>query len=239
MQAMSGMMMAGSPPGEEPVRACFPVADILAGQFACQGILAALFEKQKTGRGSHVDVALLESLLSAMSYLTASCLLTGKNPEPLTSGHPSIVPYQVLQCRDAWIAVAVPNDRIWQRFCKALNKPEWTGNPMYATNQSRIEHRAGLLAEVGAVLRERSSAEWQTILEAHQIPNGPLLSVAEILQHPQLEARDFVITVDHPKLGPVNLIGSPMRFVDRTTVYRPPPLLGEHTSAVLEEKQLT
>jgi crotonobetainyl-CoA:carnitine CoA-transferase CaiB-like acyl-CoA transferase len=89
------------------------------------------------------------------------------------------------------------------------------------------------------VLRERSSAEWQTILEAHQIPNGPLLSVAEILQHPQLEARDFVITVDHPKLGPVNLIGSPMRFVDRTTVYRPPPLLGEHTSAVLEEKQLT
>jgi crotonobetainyl-CoA:carnitine CoA-transferase CaiB-like acyl-CoA transferase len=239
MQAMSGMMMAGSPPGEEPVRCCFPVADILAGQFACQGILAALFEREKTGHGTHVDVSLLESLLSAMSYLTSSCLLTGKNPQPLTSGHPSIVPYQVLRCRDAWIAVAVPNDRIWSRFCKALNKPEWAEDPRYATNQSRIEHRAGLLSELREVLQERSSAEWQKILDQHNIPCGPLLSVSEILEHPQVVARGTVITVDHPKLGPVRLIGSPMRFVDRNTEYRPPPVLGEHTSAVLEEKQWT
>ena len=239
MQAMSGMMLAGSRPGEDPVRCCFPVADILAGQFASQGILAALFERQKTGQGTHVEVALLDSLLSAMSYLTASCLLTGKNPEALYSGHPSIVPYQVLRCQDAWIAVAVPNDRIWQRFCKALNKPEWAEDPRYATNQSRIEHRASLLAELEGVLCKRSSAEWQTILEEHRIPSGPLLSVAEILQHPHVIARDTVVTVDHPKLGPIKLIGSPMRFVDRTTVYRPPPTLGEHTSTVLEEKQLT
>jgi crotonobetainyl-CoA:carnitine CoA-transferase CaiB-like acyl-CoA transferase len=238
MQAMSGMMLSGSRPGDDPARCCFPVADILAGQFASQGILAALFERQKTGHGTHVEVALLDSLLSAMSYLTASCLLTGKNPEALYSGHPSIVPYQVLHCQDAWIAVAVPNDRIWQRFCKALNKPEWARDPRYATNQSRIEHRASLLAEMEGVLCERSSAEWQVILEEHHIPSGPLLSVAEILQHPQIIARDTVVTVDHPKLGPVKLIGSPMRFLDRTTVYRSPPTLGEHTSALLEEKQL-
>ena len=239
MQAMSGMMMAGSRPGEDPVRACFPVADILAGQFASQGILAALFERQKTGQGTHVEVALLDSLLSAMSYLTASCLLTGKNPEPLYSGHPSIVPYQVLRCRDAWIAVAVPNDRIWRRFCKALNKPEWAEDPRYASNQSRIEHRASLLADLEGVLLERSSAEWQAILEQHNIPCGPLLSVAEILQHPQVVERGTVVTVDHPKLGPLKLIGSPMRFVDRTTMYRPPPTLGEHTAAVLEDEQLS
>lgn len=238
MQAMSGMMMAGSRPGEDPVRCCFPVADILAGQFASQGILAALFERQKTGRGTHVDVSLLESLLSAMSYLTSSCLLTGKNPEPLYSGHPSIVPYQVLRCRDAWIAVAVPNDRIWRRFCKALNKPEWTEDARYSSNQSRIEHRAGLLAEIEGVLRERSSAEWLAVMERHHIPCGPLLSVAEILQHPQVAARDTVITVNHSKLGLVKLVGSPMRFADRTTVYVPPPTLGEHTAAVIEEKQL-
>lgn len=235
MQAMSGMMLAGSRPGEDPVRCCFPVADILAGQFANQGILAALFERQKTGQGTHVEVALLDSLLSAMSYLTASCLLTGKNPEALYSGHPSIVPYQVLRCRDAWIAVAVPNDRIWRRFCKALNKPEWAEDPRYASNQSRIEHRAGLLAEIEPALRERSSIEWLAILEEHHIPSGPLLSVAEILEHPQVIARGAVITVDHPKLGPTKLIGSPMHFVDRTTPYRPPPTLGEHTRAVLEE----
>jgi crotonobetainyl-CoA:carnitine CoA-transferase CaiB-like acyl-CoA transferase len=238
MQAMSGMMLAGSRPGEEPLRACFPVADILAGQFASQGILAALFERQKTGQGTHVEVSLLDSLLSAMSYLTSSCLLTGKDPEPLTSGHPSIVPYQVLRCRDAWIAIAVPNDRIWQRFCKALNKPEWAEDPRYSTNQSRIEHRASLLTEIEGVLCERSSSEWQAILEQHHIPSGPLLSVGEILQHPQVVARDTVITVDHPKLGRIRLVGSPMRFVDRTTAYRPPPLLGEHTDAVLQDEQL-
>jgi formyl-CoA transferase/CoA:oxalate CoA-transferase len=235
MQAMSGMMLAGSRPGDDPVRCCFPVADILAGQFASQAILAALVEKQKTGQGTHVEVALLDSLLAAMSYLTASCLLTGKNPEPLYSGHPSIVPYQVLRCKDAWIAVAVPNDRIWQRFCTALDKPEWTGDERYATNQSRIEHRASLLAEIDAVVRTRSTAEWRAILEQHHIPNGPLLSVGEILQHPQVIARGTVITVDHAELGPIKLVGSPMRFVDRPTAYRPPPVLGEHTSAVLEE----
>ena len=237
MQAMSGMMLAGSRPGDDPVRACFPVADILAGQFASQGILAALFERQKTGQGTHVEVSLLDSLLSAMSYLTSSCLLTGKNPEPLTSGHPSIVPYQVLRCLDTWIAVAVPNDRIWRRFCKALNKPEWGEDVRYATNQSRIENRASLLAQLEEVLCRRSSADWQMVLEQHHIPNGPLLSVGEILQHPHVIARDTVITVDHPKLGSIRLIGSPMRFVDRTTVYRPPPVLGEHTSVVLEELQ--
>lgn len=235
MQAMSGMMIAGSRSGEDPVRACFPVADILAGQFATQGILAALFERQRTGQGNHVEVALLDSLLSAMSYLTSSCLLTGKDPEPLTSGHPSIVPYQVLRCRDAWIAVAVPNDRIWRRFCKALNKPEWTEDPRYSTNQSRIEHRAPLLAEIEAVVAERSSAEWQAILDEHHIPSGPLLSMSEILRHPQIAARGTVVTVDHPALGPLKLVGNPMHFVDRKTRYRPPPMLGEHTAATLED----
>ena len=238
MQAMSGMMMAGSRAGEEPVRCCFPAADILAGQFASQAILAALFERHKTGQGTHVEVSLLESLLSAMSYLTASCLLTGKDPGPLSSGHPSIVPYQVLRSRDAWIAVGVPNNGIWRRLCTALNKPEWADDPRYATNQSRIEHRAGLLAELEEVLCRRTSAEWQAILDQHNIPCGPLLSVAEILDHPQLLARGSVITVDHPKLGPVKLFGSPMRFVDWPTAYRPPPTLGEHTAAVIEEKQL-
>jgi len=201
MQAMSGMMLAGSRPGEDPVRACFPVADILAGQFASQGILAALFERQKTGLGTHVEVSLLDSLLSAMSYLTSSTLLTGKDPEPLYSGHPSIVPYQVLRCKDTWIAVAVPNDRIWRRFCDALNKPEWAEDSRYSTNQSRLEHRGGLLAELEGVLCERSSTEWQAILEQFNIPCGPLLSIGEILRHPQVVARDTVVKMDHPKLG--------------------------------------
>lgn len=234
VQAMSGMMLA-SGSEDAPAKACFPVADVLAGQFASQAILAALYEREKSGRGTHVEVSLLESLLFAMSFHSTAYLLTGKAPAPQGMNNSSIVPYQLLRCQDAPLAVGVPNERIWRRFCDALGKPEWAKDPRYATNQSRNENRDALIAEVETIMRARPSAEWQEILDQHGVPCGPLLSVAEIFQHPQMLARDTVVEVDHPAAGPIILMNNPMRFVGRSMSFAPPPVLGQHTESVIEE----
>lgn len=234
VQAMSGMMLASGSDGE-PAKACFPVADVLAGQFASQAILAALYERQRTGQGTHVEVSLLESLLFAMSFHSTACLLTGASPTPQGTENSSIVPYQLLRCRDALLAVGVPNDRIWRRFCDALGKAEWASDERYRTNQRRTANREALIEEIEGVMCQQSSAEWTTILDQHQVPSGPLLSVAEIFQHPQVLARNNVVEMDHPTVGPLKLLRNPMRFVDREMEYRPPPVLGQHTANVLEE----
>ena len=234
VQAMSGMMLASGSDGA-PAKACFPVADVLAGQFACQAILAALYERQRTGAGTHVEVSLLESLLFAMSLHSTACLLTGQSPAPQGTNNSSIVPYQLLRCQDKLLAVGVPNDRIWRRFCEALGKPEWADDARYRTNQARIEHRAGLLAEIEKIMALRPSSEWIQILDRYQIPCGPLLSVAEILQHPQVLARDNIVSVEHPTAGTVKLLANPLRYAGRDFAYSPPPTLGQHTEAVLQE----
>jgi formyl-CoA transferase/CoA:oxalate CoA-transferase len=234
VQAMSGMMLASGWEGV-PAKACFPVAEILAGQFASQAILASLYERQRTGKGAHIEVSLLEALLFAMPSQSMGCLLTGSSPPPQGTNNAMIAPYQLVQCRDAALAVAVPNKRIWRRFCDALGKPEWTGDERYRTNQRRIENRARLIEEIEAVMRERTSAEWQAILDRHQVPCGPLLSIAEVFGLPQMQARDNVVTVEHPVAGALPLLRNPIRFLDRGMEYQPPPMLGQDTEAVLKE----
>jgi crotonobetainyl-CoA:carnitine CoA-transferase CaiB-like acyl-CoA transferase len=234
VQAMSGMMQTSGWEGV-PVKACFPISDILAGQFASNAILAALYEREKTGEGTHIEVSLLEALLFAMPGQVANCLLTGNSPPPQGTKHASIVPYQLLQCQDALLAVGVPNDRIWRRFCAALSRPDWAEDERYRTNQRRIENRDQLIGEIEVVMRSQTTADWQRILDQHQVPCGPLLSIGQAFELPQVQARGNIVTVDHPKAGPIRLLRNPIRFANRTMEYRPPPVLGEHTDAVLEE----
>jgi crotonobetainyl-CoA:carnitine CoA-transferase CaiB-like acyl-CoA transferase len=238
IQAMSGMMVASGLDGE-PVKACFPIADVLAGQFASQAILAALYERQRTGQGTHVEISLLESLLFAMSYHSTTSLLTGVSPTPTGTENASIVPYQLLRCKDRRLAIGVPNNRIWGRFCDALNRPDLADDERYRTNQLRVANRVSLIEEIEAVLAGRSSDEWATIFDQYEVPCGPLLSVAEVLQHRQMLARDNVVEVDHPAVGPLKLFKNPMRFVDRPMDYQSPPLLGQHTGLVLDEIEQT
>lgn len=234
VQAMSGMMLTSGWEGV-PVKACFPIADILAGQFAANAILAALYERKKTGAGTHIEVSLLEALLFAMPGQVANCLLTGNSPPPQGTKNASIAPYQLLQCQDTLLAVGAPNDRIWRRFCEALSRPNWAEDEHYRTNQRRVENRDKLIGEIEAVMRRKTSAEWQRILDQHQVPCGPLLSIGQAFELPQVQARGNIVTVEHPKAGPIRLLRNPIRFADRTMEHRPPPVLGEHTDAVLEE----
>jgi len=233
VQAMSGVMQANGGQENGPVKTCFPIADILAGQFASQAILAALLERQTTGKGNHVEVSLLESLLASMVNLTSAVLMTDGKLRPVGPQHSTVVPYQVLRCRDASIAVACSNNRIWKRFCVALGQPQW--QEQFALNEHRYENRDELIAAIELVLAQKDSAEWLEILDRHQIPSGPLLSVAEIFNHPQVLARGIVAAVEHPQHGTLNMIGSPMRFQGRAGVYKYAPGLGEHTEAIVEE----
>jgi formyl-CoA transferase/CoA:oxalate CoA-transferase len=234
VQAMSGMMLTSGWEGV-PVKACFPISDIMAGQFAANAILAALYERQKSGAGAHLEVSLLEALLFAMPGQAANYLLTGNSPTPQGTNNASIAPYQLLQCQDALLAVGVPNDRIWLRFCEALGRPDWSDDERYRSNQRRIENRDELIEQIEPVMRAKTSAEWQQILNQHQVPCGPLLSIGEAIELPQVQARGNVVTVEHPKAGPIRLLRNPIRFAGCTMEYRPPPALGEHTDAVLEE----
>jgi crotonobetainyl-CoA:carnitine CoA-transferase CaiB-like acyl-CoA transferase len=234
IQAMSGMMRA-SGTATEPAKSCFPAADVLAGQTASQAVLAALYAKQRTGEGTHIEVSLLESLLFAMSLHTTASLLTGATPEPHGTSHSSIVPYQLLRCEDNLLAVAVPNQRIWKRFCEALGRPEWLEDERYRTNRDRIRHRETLIAEIEQVMKQRPSAEWVRILDQHGVPCGPLLLVSDIVRHPQILARNSVAMVEHPVLGPMQLLANPIRFENYGMEYRPPPTLGQHTGSVREE----
>lgn len=239
IQAMSGMMLANAGLNGEPVKTGFPVADVLAGQFICQAVLAALYERERSGLGTHVEVSLLDSLLAAMGPVSAAFLTAGEDPDASGSSKASVAPYQVFRCRDARIAVGVPNERIWQRFCSALGKAEWTNDKRYATNADRVHNRAELTESIETVLGERTGDEWLRVLERHGVPCGPVLSMAQILRHPQVVARGTVVEVDHPKLGRLKMVGSPIRFDDMPLAYKPPPRLGEHTAALLEELSAT
>jgi crotonobetainyl-CoA:carnitine CoA-transferase CaiB-like acyl-CoA transferase len=225
VQAMSCMMLASGADGE-PAKACFPVADVLAAQFAAQGILAALYARAEHGCGTHVEVSLLESLLFAMSLHSTAWLLTGRNPEPQGTTQSSIVPYQLLRCEDKQLAVSPI--RSAQRF----------EDDRYRTNRARFENRGSLIAEVEAIMAQRPSAEWVRILDQYQVPCGPLLSIGEILESPQVIAREDIVEVDHPVAGAVRLLANPTRYSSGPFEYRPPPVLRQDTRRVLAEFEI-
>jgi len=234
-QALSGFMRLSASPGGPPVKAGFPVADILAGMFAGQAILAALYRRQRTGEGAYVEIALLESILAAMCSISAQFLLTGQEPVSMGIGQSNIVPYQVFQCQDESIIIGAPNDRLWQRFCQALDQPGWLAEERYATNASRTVHRAELVTQIEAVLAARPAADWLRRLEEFEVPCAPINSLGRIFSHPQVLARNFAVEVDHSRLGPIKLVGSPLHFAGFEPPRQAPPLLGEHTEKILSE----
>jgi formyl-CoA transferase/CoA:oxalate CoA-transferase len=235
VQALSGLMQVSAATGGPPVKVGFPIADILAGLFTGQGILAALHDRLLTGQGRRVEVSLLEALLASMCSVTSTYLLTGQEPAPMGTGQSNIVPYQAFECQDGPIVVGVPNERIWQRFCEALDRMDWLEDERYRGNGARNRHRADLVVEIEQTMRSRPRAEWLRKLEACEVPCAPILSIQQIFQHPQVSARHVAVEVKHPAIGAMRLVGSPMRLSGHATFYRPPPRLGEHTQDVLRE----
>mgnify|MGYP006274928761 CR=1 FL=1 len=233
IQAEGGLMSLTGATGQTPYRVGVAIADIVSGLFAAQGITSALFARERTGRGQHVDIAMLDSLAALMTYQAGICFATGQAPPRLGNRHPTIVPYETFQASDGDFIIAVGNDDLWRRFCNATGFP---GDDRYATNRARVEHYAALKPALDAHLRTATRAHWLQALQAAGIPCGSVRDLQELFADPQLQARDMLPTVVHPRTGPLSQVGSPLKLSETPTAVRTaPPCLGADTVRVLTD----
>jgi crotonobetainyl-CoA:carnitine CoA-transferase CaiB-like acyl-CoA transferase len=236
-QGYSGLMsVTGEGEERPPVKCGPPVTDITAGILAAMGVLAALRERDRTGRGQRIDTSLYEAGITHTYWQSAIALATGESPGPLGSAHPLSAPYEAFQTADGWITVGGSNQANWTRLTVAIGQPDLADDERFRTNADRMENIADLRAVLANRLREGTSSEWLTAFQAAGVPAGPVASVGEMLAAPQTSAREMVTQVPHKTLGTVPTIGFPLRFSETpAAVTRGAPELGEHTRGVLSD----
>ena len=247
VQAMSGMMSitgkAEGTPGGSPQRVGVALTDLFTGVYACSAILAAVEVRHRTGVGQHIDMSLLDVGMAILANQAAGFLNTGLNPVRQGNSHPSLVPYQEFPTADGAMLLAVGNDGQFARFAQAAEQPQWASDPRFCTNTDRVRHREDLIPLIELETRKRSTAQWVALLEHRAVPCGPINTVAQAFDDPQVLARELVV---HQAVAPnamaetgltsIASVASPLRLQDTPPVLRrAPPALGEHTHAVLAE----
>ncbi len=234
-QGEAGLMSLTGEPEGGPMRYPIPLADLTTGVYSALGILGALLVRERTGKGQHLDMALLDSQASWLANVAGAYFATGKRPQRLGNVHPNIVPYQPLRAKDKHIIVAVGSEVLWERFCRLLDLEKTTmRDPRFATNKERIEHREELIPLLEDIIQSRDSAYWLERFMEADIPCGPINFVDEILGDPQLAARGMIVELEHPLIGVVRSLGNPVHLSQNPVTYRrPPPLLGEHNAEIL------
>lgn len=250
VQAMTGLMditgRADSEPGGGPLRVGVAVIDLFTGVYASTAVLAALHARQQSGRGQHIDMALLDVGMAMLANQGASFLATGKTPVRQGNSHPSLAPYQDFATQDGAMLLAIGNDGQFARFCTAAGQPQWAQDPRFASNRLRVEHRQELIAAIQAVTRTRSSAEWIALLEDKAVPCGPINDIAQAFDDAQVQARGLRIELPRWPVGSsgdgishISGVASPLRLSEHPPVLRyAPPALGQHTDEVLTEMGL-
>lgn len=235
-QGVSGLMSVTGEAGGNPVKVGVPVTDLGAALFAVTGILSALLARVKTGRGQLIDTSLVDAGV-ALSVWEATQLFSGRGiPDRLGSAHRMNAPYQAMQCSDGHITLGAANDRTFQRLCKALGHEDWATDPDYRDDEQRIRNREELSARIEKVMVKRPRAYWLSLLEDHEVPCGPINDYAEVFADPHIKARELVVETDHPTLGRIKTLGTPVKLSETPfTPGRPAPRLGEHTDEVLCE----
>ncbi len=233
-QGVSGLMSVTGEAGRPPVKAGIPVTDLGAALFAVAGILSALLARARTGRGQLVDTSLVDAGV-ALSVWEATQYFSGRGvPERLGSAHRMNAPYQAIRCADGHVTIGAANDRTYRRLCEALAHPEWADDPEYRDDTHRIRNRDALAARIEAVMETRPRAHWIERLEAHGVPCGPINDYAEVLADSHVRARELVVETDHPTLGRIETLGTPIKLSETPLAPgRPAPRLGQHTDEVL------
>jgi formyl-CoA transferase len=232
-QGVSGIMSVTGEEGRPPVKAGVPLTDLGAGLFALAAILAALHWRASSGRGQHIDTSLVDAGI-ALSVWEATEYFSGGTPSRLGSAHRMSAPYQAFRCSDGYITIGAANQRTFTKLASLLGHPEWPSDARYATDGRRVEHRAELAAAIEAVTMTRACGEWLERLEEAGIPGGPINTYAEVFADPQVAAREMSVEVDHPTLGALRALGTPLKLsATPLNPRRRAPLLGEHTAAVL------
>jgi crotonobetainyl-CoA:carnitine CoA-transferase CaiB-like acyl-CoA transferase len=234
IQGETGLMDVTGFPDGEPTRVGVAVTDYLAGLYAIQGILLALIERQRSGQGQQIDLALFDSMLSVMHLPAGILHATGEDPGRLGNDHPSIAPYETMRASDGSIIVAVANPRLWAQFCDALGRRDLRDDPRFQTNAARLANRDELKRTLQTVFDTLRVDELIQRLEAHNVPCGRVRTVKDALEDPQVAARDMLPELEYPAVGRIKVLGNPIKL-SRTpaVIRRPPPRLGEHTEEVV------
>jgi crotonobetainyl-CoA:carnitine CoA-transferase CaiB-like acyl-CoA transferase len=231
---MSGLMWLTGTAESAPLRIGIPIGDLLAGYFCAMGILVALVERQRSGRGQHVTTSLLEAMVGSLSFQAAGYLNTGKVPPPVGNHHPQTAPMGVYRTRDGFMNIAVGNDEMFRRFCGVLGVPELGEDPRFARNLERVRHRQALDVVVTGRLATRTVTEWIDTLNAAGVACGPIYRLDQVFADPQVEQFGLVHAQTHDTFGPVKVVGLPVGL-SRTpaTVRTPAPPPGAHTREIL------
>ncbi|QLD89124.1 CoA transferase [Natronomonas salina] len=237
MQAEGGMMSITGPEDGPPVRVGVAIADIGAGMYAAQAILAALLDRELgDGTGQKIDVSLLDGQVAWMTYMASNYFATGDPPERMGSKHPTIAPYQAFPTTDGYVVVAVASENIWPRFCEAIDRADLLADERFERNSDRVNNRSALDAILEAELSEYTTEELLNRFDDHEVPASDVKDMDEVFDNPQVQARGMHRTVSHPSAGEVEMVGSPMHFSQTPTSIRQyPPELGEQTAAILRE----
>ena len=215
LQAFSGMLSTMGQPEGDYARASFSPVDIGTAMNTLSGVLAAVIERGRTGKGLYLEVSLLDTALGFMTYLAQSYWQSGVNPRPMGTAHPSMVPYQAFEAQDGAIMLGAGNDAQWQRFCAVAGLQDWVAHPDFATNALRVANHAKVVALLQPVMKSRTAAHWLTALEQANVPCSPIHTLGQALAHPQVQARAIIAQTEHPVLGPVQNIGHPVQFAHR------------------------
>ena len=233
-QAEGGLMSITGTAEGPAVRLGVAIADIASGMFAFQGLLLALIARARTGRGQWVDVSLLDSVAALLTYQASRHFATGEIPARAGNRHLTIAPYDTFETADGVLILAVGNDTLWQRFCRAVGRDDLGGDERFATNAGRVTNYHLLQPLLAQLFASRRLGDWIALLRDAEVPSGGVRSVADVVSDPQIIARDMVTTVGHPSLGPIRTLGVPVKLSDTPGAVRtPPPRLGEHSRQIL------
>ena len=235
-QGMGGVMSITGEPGRPPARLGYSMGDIGASLFTCISILAALHERDKSGQGQYIDVAMLDSQVALCENACARYFATGEIPGPLGSRHPLFTPFQAFPTKDGHVVVVAQLPDDWKRFCEAAGRQEWVTDERYVSLEARLENYDEFLEDMNALMRTRTTREWIALLDAHRVMCGPVNHIEQVVKDPHINERGMFVDVEHSVQGSLKVVGTPMKF-SRTPcrIEKASPELGEHTEEVLSD----
>ncbi|HEX7822172.1 MAG TPA: CoA transferase [Sphingobium sp.] len=236
LQAMSGALSVNGEPGMPPMKLGIPLGDLVGGVNGPIGILAALYERERTGKGKLIDIALMDGLIGMLAYLPQLSFFTGEDPRPQGSQHPNLVPYGVFPARNGSIIIACLTNSFWGRICTAIGQPDLAGDPRFDMIEKRRDNRETVNGIVSAFTRQHDVDDLVALFTEHQVPHAPILGVKDALSQPQAVAREMVVETEHKTLGRIPIVNRPIKYVgEPQPVPDAPPVLGEHTDAILRD----
>lgn len=236
IQGLTGMMSITGTEVGQPCKVGMSVADVDTGVFAAVGCLAALYQREKTGKGQHVDIAMFDVLMSILENAAVQTMNTGKAPTAIGNRHPNICPYTSLRASDGFLNIAAGNDEIFAKLALALEDPEMAADPRFASNEMRLKNRSELEARLNRIVSAKTVSEWCKLLDKFNIPAGPVNDMHQALAHPQIKARGTVATLHHPTAGDIQCIASAVHLSGNPTPkYDASPVLGADTVRYIAE----